>query len=251
MAHRSQGTRLFVDQSPDPRLHPVEGTGHVAHLLGAALGNDQGTGTLPAPQLVGRAGQRAERMQDPPDQRAADKHQRDRRDQRQQHPPQGQVERPNPLAHPEAQQRPVIQPQIPRHHRGPPRRGQPKMNVGRGQRRLPIDDLAAHAVHRRRDGRAWRGLGGPADDIAVGGQFLGHFGAFDRGPLVEDAARDDQMLGQPPCLVVTDRDMAGALVEIGGDGELDRHRQQQDRDDPAEQADRGADHRRSTGTLSM
>jgi hypothetical protein len=48
------------------------------------------------------------------------------------------------------------------------------------------------------------------------------------------------MLGEPPRLVVADREMARALVIGGAGAELDQDGEQQDREDPPDQPERRA-----------
>ena len=75
----------------------------------------------------------------------------------------------------------------------------------------------------------------------------------------DEAARDDEMFGEPARLIVADRELAGAFVEQHRHAEFDDDRQQQDRDDPPDQPDRQCGkapgqhpvQRRSTGTFSI
>ena len=72
--------------------------------------------------------------------------------------------------------------------------------------------------------------------------------------LAHQLARDHQMLGEPPRLIILDREVARPLIEQDRHPEFERHGEQQDREDAADQPQRQvgqARQRRSTATLSI
>ena len=248
--HRGERLGAVVDQRTDSRLHPVERDDHAAHLARAVLRHRI---DRIMPDAVRRHCQPAQRQQRAAQHQPADHHQRDRGDQRQRDALEPEIEPRHRLERAEMQPAAVIELEPPAHRRAAPGQGQADAQIACAERRLPFDDLPAHLIQRGRDRRDARRITIPVDLVAIGGEMARHFGARARRAILDQPAADDEMLGEPPCLVVAHRKLARALIQQGRDAELDQHRQQQDRDDLPEQAGRGDQfpQRRSTGTLSI
>ncbi len=106
---------------------------------------------------------------------------------------------------------------------------------------LPADHLAVHPVERGRERRRRRKRWRPVDLVAARRELARELRARRRRLLLEQLARDDEMFGKAPRLVVAHRELARAFVEHRRHAEFEDHREQQDREDLADQAGRAVE----------
>ena len=188
-----------------------------------------------------RCASRSHRPQHPPHQQPADQHQRDRRDQRQHDrarspdPSRGSARSCGSAASCRRQgaARRVAG------RSGPARSdaaaGRVSARLGSHADHLPLHPYRAPGATQRRRRQRRCPSGSCSGRSSVRSAIAGR---SRRGSLGDQLARDHQMLGQPPRLVLAHREAARSLVEQGARAELDDDGQQQDREDAADQPDR-------------
>ena len=190
------------------------------------------------PELARRLREAAHRVERLPQQSRAERQQRKRGDERQQDALDRQIEATERVERRELHPAAIGKRDLSDHTRLASRRFEPKLELAIGKLRLPRDDLLTHFIEPRSQPRQCFALRAPADTITIGRQPRRDRGTVVTRALPDQPARDDEMFGQPPRLVLADRKLAGAFVQQRARAEFDDDGQQQDREDPPDQPNR-------------